>query len=124
MGYQFTWFKSIGTDQSKEAQIDRALVSSTWQNMFANAVLQTLVAPISDHTPLLLQLDPIPWRQPHHSFKFNNSWLLEPDLVELVKTNWAQYPSTNLIAKLQYCVDDMTTWSRNFSLNFRGRINK
>lgn len=55
-GYQFTWFKSIGTPSSKEARIDRALVTSSWQTLNPNAALQTLVASISDHTPLLLQL--------------------------------------------------------------------
>jgi len=78
MGYQFTWFKSIGTPSAKEARLDRALITSSWQNMFPNATLQTLVAPMSDHTPILLQLDPVPWRQPHRSFKFNNAWLHEP----------------------------------------------
>ncbi|KEH26190.1 endonuclease/exonuclease/phosphatase family protein [Medicago truncatula] len=80
IGYQFTWFKSIGTESSKEARLDRALVTSSWQTLYPNATLQTLVAPISDHTPLLLQLDPLPWRKPYRCFRFNNAWLLEPEL--------------------------------------------
>lgn len=124
LGYQFTWFKSIGTEASKEARLDRALVSNSWQSMFPNAAFQTLVAPISDHTPLLLQLDPIPWRQPHRSFKFNNAWLLEPELIDLVKNNWEHYPSTNILAKLNYCVEDITSWSRSAIPNFKHLINK
>lgn len=83
-----------------------------------------MVAPISDHTPLLLQLNPLPWRQPLRSFKFNNEWVLEPDFIELLKTNWAHYPPTNITTKLQYCIDDMAAWSRNASPNFRRLINK
>ena len=87
LGYQYTWFKSIGTASSKEARLDRALVTSSSQDLHQNATLQTLVAPVSDHTPLLLQLDPIPWHKPHHSFRFNNSWLVEPDHIQLIKNN-------------------------------------
>jgi len=124
LGYQFTWFKSIGTDASKEARIDRALVTSSWQSLFPNASLQTLVAPMSDHTPLLLQLDPIPWKQPHLSFKFNNAWLLEPELINLVRNNWEHYPTTNMIAKLNYCVGDIKVWSHSAIPNFKHLINK
>jgi len=58
--YQFTWFKSIGTTSSKEARLDRALITSSWHSLFSNSTLQTLAAPVLDHTPLLLHLDPIP----------------------------------------------------------------
>jgi hypothetical protein len=117
LGYQFTWFKSIGTTSSKEARLDRALVTSSWQDLYLNATLQTLVAPISDHTPLLLQLDLVPWRRPHCSFRFNNSWLLEPDLIHLVQQNWGFYPSSNIISKINYCVEDIFTWSREAAPN-------
>ena len=123
-GYQFTWFKSIGTPSSKEARIDHALVTSSWQTLYPNTALQTLVASISDHTPLLLQLDPIPWRQPHRSFRFNNSWLLEPELNQLVKSNWAHYPPSNILTKLNHCIEDISSWSRNITPNFRQQINK
>jgi hypothetical protein len=124
IGYQFTWFKSIGTESSKEARLDRALVTSSWQTLYPNATLQTLVAPISDHTPLLLQLDPLPWRQPYRCFRFNNAWLLEPELDQLVKDNWEHYPPSNIIAKLRHCSEDIASWSKNLVPNFRHLINK
>ena len=68
IGYQFTWFKSISTSHAKEARIDRALCSVPWQNLFPHTPLQTLVAPMFDHTRLLLQLDPVAWRTPRNSF--------------------------------------------------------
>ena len=82
------------------------------------------MAPISDHTPLLLQLDPIPWRQPHHCFRFNNAWLLEPELDQLVKNNWKYYPPSDIIGKLALCTADMASWSKNIVPNFRKQINK
>lgn len=63
-------------------------------------------------------------RQPHHSFRFNNAWLLEPSLIQLVKDNWSQYPSSSIISKLSYCIEDINSWSKNISPNFRHQINK
>ncbi|MCH85362.1 endonuclease/exonuclease/phosphatase family protein, partial [Trifolium medium] len=123
-GYQFTWFKSLGTTSAKEARLDRALVTAAWNTMYPQASLQTLVAPISDHTPLLLQLDPVLWRKPNHSFRFNNAWLLEPDFVQNVQSNWEHYPASNIINKLEYCVEDILSWSKNNSPNFRQQINQ
>lgn len=123
-GCQFTWFKSIGTPSSKETRIDRALVTSSWQTLYPNSALQTLVASISDHTPLLLQLNSIPWRQTHRSFQFNNSWLLKTEPNQLVKSNWAYYPPSNILTKLNHCIEDISSWSRNITPNFRQPINK
>ncbi|XP_039682996.1 uncharacterized protein [Medicago truncatula] len=121
IGYQFTWFKSIGTSHAKEARIDRALCSAPWQNLFPHNSLQTLVAPMSDHTPLLLQHDPATWRTPHNSFRFNNSWLIEPDLSHYVKDNWSYYPTSNIVTKLNYCVEDMKLWSKANHPHFNQR---
>lgn len=57
-GYQFSWFKSLGMPNAKEERLDRALVTSPQQSLFLLARLQNLVASISDHTPLLLTLNP------------------------------------------------------------------
>lgn len=124
IGYKYTWFKSIGIVSSKEARLDRALVASSWQTLFPNASLQTSVAPVSDHTPILLQLDPVPWCQPHHFFRFSNAWLLEPELDQLVKNNWSYYPPSDIITKLSLCADDIAAWSKNITPNFRKKINK
>jgi len=124
LGYQFTWFKSIGTPSSKEARLDRVLVTSSWQSLYPNATLQTLVAPVSDHTPLMLQLDPILWRQPYWCFRFNNDWLLEPELDNLVRSNWHYYPPSNIISKLKLCYDDMASWGQDITPNYRHQINK
>jgi hypothetical protein len=33
-GYKFTWFKSLGTARAVEEKLDKALVNSTWYNLF------------------------------------------------------------------------------------------
>jgi hypothetical protein len=83
-----------------------------WRDIFPQATLQTLVAPLSNHTPLLLQLEPAPRRTPHSCFRFNNSWLLESDLTHTVKNGWNLYPFNNSVTKLGYCIEDMKIWSK------------
>ncbi|XP_039687912.1 uncharacterized protein [Medicago truncatula] len=51
-GYPFTWFKSLGTPCAVEERLDRALANNLWFNIFLNATVETLVAPVSDHYPI------------------------------------------------------------------------
>jgi len=57
-GYPYTWFKSLGTPRAVEERLDRALANNLWFNLFPNASVETLVAPASDHYPILLQRTP------------------------------------------------------------------
>ncbi|GAU46743.1 hypothetical protein TSUD_286030 [Trifolium subterraneum] len=56
-GHPFTWIKSRGTPHVIEERLDRAMASTSW-----------------------LQLFP----QINHSFRFENNWLKEPDLEDVV----------------------------------------
>ncbi|KEH36675.1 endonuclease/exonuclease/phosphatase family protein [Medicago truncatula] len=53
-GYPFTWFKSLGTPRAVEERLDRALANVAWFQNFPNASLDNLVAPASDHYPIML----------------------------------------------------------------------
>jgi len=62
-GYPYTWFKSLGTPHAVEERLDRALANNLWFTLFPNASIETLVAPASDHYPILLNRNPLP--RPH-----------------------------------------------------------
>jgi hypothetical protein len=62
-GYPFTWFKSLGTPRAVEERLDRALANNEWFNLFLTATLENLVAPSSDHYPILLNRCPV--QRPH-----------------------------------------------------------
>lgn len=85
-GYEFTWFKSLGTVRAVEEKLDRALVNSSWCNLFPAAALEFLTTTSSDHYPLLLscKLSEIVHRNSQR-FKFENAWLAEPDFRDQVK---------------------------------------
>jgi len=42
----------------------------------------------------------------------------------MVDENWHYYPAINVLQKLKYCVDDMETWSKANTPNFRREANK
>jgi len=62
-GYPYAWFKSLGTPRAVEERLDRALANNLWFNLFQNASVETLVAPASDHYPILFNRSPMP--KPH-----------------------------------------------------------
>jgi hypothetical protein len=113
-GYPFTWFKSLGTPRAVEERLDRALANQSWFNMYPDATLENLVAPASDHYPIMLHRTQV--RRPsinQRSFRFENAWKLEPGFDEMVKECWLSHSGDSLIHRQNNCAADMWTWSRN-----------
>lgn len=102
-GYQFTWFKSIGVPRAVEERLDRAFHTSSWLTLFPNARLINIVAATSDHSPILLKLEPENYIHSKRSFRFENSWLLDQSFADMVDENY--HPSNNILEKLKYDVD-------------------
>lgn len=63
VGYPFTWFKSLGTPRAIEEKLDRDLANEAWMQIFPHARLENLIAPSSDHYPILVERAPV--QHPH-----------------------------------------------------------
>jgi exonuclease III len=88
-GYPFTWFKSLGTPRAVEERLDRALANTAWFHNFYSASLKNLVAPASDHYPILLNCQHVVHHQrSHRGFRFENAWKLEAGLNDLMCDSW------------------------------------
>ncbi|PNX88188.1 hypothetical protein L195_g044290, partial [Trifolium pratense] len=112
VGYPFTWFKSLGTERAVEEKLDRAMANIEWCNLFTHAALECLTTTASDHYPLHLS-----WvqrdtdnRSPK-KFKFENSWLLEPNFTQFMHQTWNSAEGTLLTQKLNSCATSLTKWS-------------
>ncbi|CAJ2669983.1 unnamed protein product [Trifolium pratense] len=113
-GYPFTWFKSLGTPRAVEEKLDRALANGSWFQMFPYAKVENLVAPASDHYPILLDRDPaIRSCRPQRKFKFENAWCLESGLDDVVYHCWYNYSDKTIVPKLEACADELSDWSRS-----------
>jgi len=70
-----------------EERLDRALANNLWFNIFSDATVETLVAPASDHYPILINVTPTPRPQYHkRHFLYENAWPLERGLSSLLLT--------------------------------------
>jgi len=113
-GYPFTWFKSLGTSRAVEERLDRALANNLWFNLFPNAIVETLVAPASDHYPIHVTVAPIPRHYvSKRNFRYENAWHLEPGFTDLVTNSWQEHSPHNIIPKLFSCAEDMSVWQKS-----------
>ncbi|CAJ2655005.1 unnamed protein product [Trifolium pratense] len=122
-GYPFTWFKSLGTPRAVEERLDRALANEAWFQLFPNAKLENLVAPASDHYPILLDRDPIIRScRARRKFKFENAWCIETELDDVVHRSWLSTLERPIMPRLEVCAEDLSQWSKNHCHNFKKEI--
>jgi hypothetical protein len=122
-GYPFTWFKSLGTPRVVEERLDRALANNSWLNQFSNALLENLVAPVSNHYPLLLHRCYV--SRPHappRKFRYENMWQLEPGFMEIVTDSWNLHLTDSITPKLFACADDISVWSNTHCRKLKSNI--
>ncbi|KAK2390980.1 hypothetical protein QL285_064484 [Trifolium repens] len=121
-GYPFTWVKSSGTDHMIEERLDRALASSDWLTKFPNAKLRNILSSHSDHSPILLHCSPVVQQQYKHDFRFENSWLLEEDIGEVVHEGWNDGNGLEITHRLTHCADKLQRWGRKKRRRFKDEI--
>jgi chemotaxis protein histidine kinase CheA len=121
-GYPFTWIKSEGTDHVIEERLDRALMSSNWLSNFPNAKLINLLSSHSDHSPILLQCNPTIRQHYRREFKFENSWLKEEEIGEVVTEGWNNGEGLEIVHRLTHCADELHRWGRRKKRRFKEEI--
>lgn len=85
VGNPITWARGKGTQNWVEERLDRALISDSWWRLFPHASVHNLVDPISNQSPIILNSDAYNSCFAHMNFKFENCWLKEPDLSDIVR---------------------------------------
>lgn len=79
-GHPYTWRNRLGTSDPVEERLDRALATSGWLHLFPRARLRNLLAPLSDHSPILLECEEKYPVSHAKKFCFENVWFQEPDI--------------------------------------------
>ena len=110
---QFTW--SVNRGRVMSSRIDRFLVTSLWEDQFPDLIQETLVRPVSDHFPLLLESSRVKWGPT--PFRFENMWLQHHSFLDQVKTWWEECPVTGwegfkFMKKLKYIKEKIRTWNK------------
>ncbi|CAN0914972.1 hypothetical protein LINGRAHAP2_LOCUS28862 [Linum grandiflorum] len=120
-GYPFTWVRSKGKSNCVEERLDRAMVNGAWLQAFPNAVLKNLIAPVSDHSPILLNTKPCEFRRRVRRFRFENKWFEEQSLKPMVTTKWEEMSGVSLENRLGECAKELGRWGKEISANFQRR---
>ena len=122
VGYAYTWERDRGTTRWVEERLDRALVSADWKHLFHQSRLIHLFVSTSDHLPVLLELRKFVPRQSLRHFKYENSWSLEPQCVEVVRQSWGSNGDLDVMSKLVRCSKDLEDWGKRLRLKWKSRI--
>ncbi|MCH93186.1 endonuclease/exonuclease/phosphatase family protein, partial [Trifolium medium] len=102
-GYPYTWIKSRGLPNVIEERLDRAMANSQWLMSYPTVKLVNLITSHSDHSPILLQNSPMLQNGKTYSFRFENSWLKEDDIAEVVEEGWGRERGGDVIDKTVRC---------------------
>jgi exonuclease III len=123
-GYSYTWLRSRGEHDVVEERLDRAMATQSWLDLFPNSQLFNTVADRSDHSPIILKLleqENNSYRRP---FRFENAWLEEERLHEVVTTAWGRGSGFGVLESLNQCREDLERWGRQMRRRFRDDIDK
>lgn len=123
-GYQFTWVRGRGTEAAVEERLDRAFGCPDWLTKFPNVTLTNLIAPTSDHSPILLKLEGEMRHIGAHKFRFENQWLREEGFSDLVPEIWNSFLHQEITHKLEGTADDLVKWARGVKMKAKEEKNK
>ncbi|XP_073153234.1 uncharacterized protein [Henckelia pumila] len=122
-GHMFTWEKSRGSIQFMEKRLDRALANSYWSRVVGTAEVSNLEVVNSDHSAIFLNIfSPMVYRR--RQFRFENSWLFEPECRSMVSSGWRRSIEMDIQSRIEFCGNVIQIWGDKVRLKFNSMINQ
>ncbi|XP_043816251.1 uncharacterized protein LOC122724655 [Manihot esculenta] len=118
VGSFFTWEKGRESNNLIREKLDRALATEDWTRKFTNVVCSIVHIPRSDHKPLVINTAPKDNRGDRRRFRFDNPWLCNEGLAEVVKGAWVNFIPHNLLIKHDDLVSALSLWGRSRNREF------
>ncbi|XP_028556082.1 uncharacterized protein LOC114581016 [Dendrobium catenatum] len=96
-GSPYMWYRA-----NLWQRLDRFLFNDDWLALLPSSSIEHLSRTLSDHSPLLLNIN----KSLQHnvlSFRFQNMWMLHADFPKMLSTNWNApvYPDNNISGMLR-----------------------
>ncbi|MCH99156.1 endonuclease/exonuclease/phosphatase family protein, partial [Trifolium medium] len=98
------------------------MANSNWLMIYPNVKLVNLLTSHSDHSPILLQTSSVVRNGRTYAFRFENSWLKEDDIDEVVEDGWGRGRSADIISKTARCADKLKGWGRRKRMRFKQEV--
>ncbi|GAU40727.1 hypothetical protein TSUD_14120 [Trifolium subterraneum] len=122
--HPFTWIKSRGSPHVIEERLDRVMASTSWLQLYPQVRLSNLLASHSDHSLIFFQCKPTIGTQFKHSFRFENSWLKEPDLEDVVVEGWGGRENLEVVDRVTRCANKLQRWGKKKRVRFKEEIDQ
>lgn len=111
----FTWEGHRANDSFVRERLDRALENADWCLKFPRASINCLPISASDHSPILLDVNPLAERLPV-PFRFLEAWCRDPSCRSVVEEVWSGevsgYSSHKVQVKLGACRSHLALWNK------------
>ena len=109
---KFIWLYQKFDGKQIQEQLDRALATPDWMNLFPNTKLHHLSSLVLDHSSLLLRMTQKPRKMKtkiEKMFRFESMWLKDQRCEEVVKDTWEERLVTSSEHVQVTCLDKCRT---------------
>ncbi|XP_074342398.1 uncharacterized protein LOC141679917 [Apium graveolens] len=124
IGYPYTWERGQGTKEWIEVRLDRALVSNSFMQHFAEAKLTNMEISTSDHNPILMEPFAVSHTVVVKGLRFENAWLRDPMCRKIVEDSWQLAEGKPFKEKIDCCLAVLVKWGKEITGSFKSRINQ
>ncbi|XP_074323146.1 uncharacterized protein LOC141660083 [Apium graveolens] len=116
VGGEFTWERSKGSPRWVRERLDRAFANGSWWRKFPLYKLTVTHTISSDHDPIILEHVNVnvTYSRKQFRFKFENTWINEPNFKKEVAEYWKSIPPMHMLPKLLSVSSFMEKWGRIF----------
>lgn len=105
-----------------DERLDRAMVDSDWFQLHGQVRLLNVLALILNHTPIVLFCKKKEVVKYIRKFYFENTWIQERGLEEVVSGEWNKLADEEIEGKIKNYVEKMEAWGKNFKSKFWNEI--
>ena len=129
-GLPYTYDNRRGGRANVKVRLDRAVANNSWRDLFTHAKVQHLVAPSSDHLPILLRCSREEPRQEHgrRCRQYEVMWERDPTLPEVILNAWKDLGAMLKLGEFSVGrgtgMKQLQSWSRKKFGNVLKDINK
>ncbi|XP_074302679.1 uncharacterized protein LOC141634383 [Silene latifolia] len=122
-GNIFTWQRGLTEETIVRERLDRTLVTTDWQALFPNMIVQHLPIYSSDHAAILLKEESVIDRcRRRRKFKFEPFWMADEQCEGIINEAWRYGPNRDIPGRVKNCAMELSNWaSQNFG-NIKRRI--